>query len=297
MADQPKKPKGRRGFKVGDQSADQPEEEKRGRPRSVADALRLANKLDAAEAADGKIYPPQQLEAFLAGRITLGDLEGITKQEQYQMAEIGHNYLTSGKLDEAKTMFEGLLALDPFDAYFNTALGSIAQQQERLDDSEKLYSRALEINPFSCTAHGHRGEVRLQMGRLEEAIADLIKAVELDPKNEEPAAERARATLFALQEQLSQTDFGAMQAAEAQQKAAAEAQTQKAPVPRGGPAPRGAGPGPRRVGGAGPRPRTAPRVGPGPRIGSPRGGPRGGSRGAVGRGPRRGPGPRRPSRS
>src|SRR5262245_58419717 len=71
-------------------------------------------------------YPEQHLAKFLMGQMTLGDLEGITKQHQYQIAQIGFYYLTNGKLDEAKKVFEGLLALDPFDAYFYMSLASIA---------------------------------------------------------------------------------------------------------------------------------------------------------------------------
>ena len=148
------------------------------------------------------------MRAFLAGRITLGDLEGITKQEQYQMAEVGHSYLASGKLAEAKTVFEGLLALDPFDAYFHLALGSIAQQDGDLAEAEDRYSRALEINPFSASAMANRGEVRVMQGRFTEGAEDLIRAVQADPQGQEPSTVRARATLNVLREQLSAAASG-----------------------------------------------------------------------------------------
>src|SRR5262245_51773069 len=38
---------------------------------------------------EGPVWDPRRLEAFLRGRITLADLEGISKQEQYEMAKIG----------------------------------------------------------------------------------------------------------------------------------------------------------------------------------------------------------------
>ena len=137
-------------------------------------------------------YAPDQLAAFIQGQITLGDLEGIDKEAQYQMAEKGYQLIEEGKLDDGKIVFEGLLALDPFDAYFLTALGSIAQRTEQFDEADHFYSRALEINPFSIAAWAHRGETRIHKGLLLEAAEDLTKAIDLDPKGEDPIALRAR---------------------------------------------------------------------------------------------------------
>ncbi|MCA9553813.1 MAG: hypothetical protein KC933_27485, partial [Myxococcales bacterium] len=68
----------RRGFKVAGETAEAIEAQ-RVRPRSVDDAFRLSNRDEEVEAPEGRVYPPHLLEAFLQGRITLGDLEGVTK--------------------------------------------------------------------------------------------------------------------------------------------------------------------------------------------------------------------------
>lgn len=284
MADKPKGTQ-RRGFKVAGQTPEE-EEASRVRPRSVDEAFRLTNQDAPPEGAEGeRIYPPRLLEAFLQGRITLGDLEGVTKQEQYQMAETGHAYLTQRKLDKAKVVFEGLLALDPFDAYFNMALASIAQQEERYEDALQLYARALEINPFSPTAYANRGEIHVMQGNLHVGVEDLVKALELDPKMKEPATERARSTLMVLREQLAGLDADDLKRRAEQTTGAkipaAAAKIPAAPSPRQTPpaaqprprvaAPRGQAR-PRVPGRSGPRaagPRAA-----GPRRSGPRGGPR-----------------------
>src|SRR5688500_15694639 len=52
-------------------------------------------------AAEGKKivgYSPTEIDAFLRGHKTLGELEGIGKEEQYKMAEIGYRLLSEGKL-------------------------------------------------------------------------------------------------------------------------------------------------------------------------------------------------------
>jgi tetratricopeptide (TPR) repeat protein len=151
-------------------------------------------------------YAPDRLRAFLAGGLTLGDLEGVGKEEQYQIAELGFTCLTSGKLDEAGKIFAGLLALDPFDAYFNLAVGSVAHQRGDFEQAELRYTRCLEINPHFATALAHRGEVRIVTGRLSDGTDDLVRAVELDPGAREPATHRARATLKVLHEKLGSLD-------------------------------------------------------------------------------------------
>lgn len=137
-------------------------------------------------------YHPDRLAAFVAGQITLGDLEGIPKEAQHEMAQTGFRFFTEGKLEQAKKVFTGLLALDPFDAYFLTALGAIAQQEGNHEEAEARFTRALEINPFSPSALAGRGEVRLIQGKLLEAAEDLAKAIAEDPEGKDPATQRAR---------------------------------------------------------------------------------------------------------
>lgn len=160
--------------------------------------------VDQAKAAGAEIvaYDPRMVEKFITGQITLGDLEGISKQSQLDMADVGYRYLEEGKLDLARDVFIGLCALDPFDAYFQTALGSIAQRSGNLDEAEARYSRALEINPFSPAALANRGEVRILKGMLVEAAEDLAGALKNDPDGNEPATQRARVMVQTVRTQL-----------------------------------------------------------------------------------------------
>ncbi len=218
-------------------------------PEAIAEAAK--------EGAELVAYDPNRLEAFLAGQITLGDLEGIGKDAQYDMAKVGYGFLNEGKLDQAKTVFEGLLALDPFDAYFLTVLGSIAHQKGEFEDAEKRYSRALEINPFFSVALAHRGEIRLANGNLGGAVADFVEAIKQDPKGEHQATIRANAMLTTVQKQLeaSQSD-PELAAKQARQKLEASGGKVAKGGPRKGPAGRKKGP-PRKKGG--PRKKAPPR--------------------------------------
>lgn len=148
----------------------------------------------AAEQAGARLtaWDPRMVEGFVMGQLTLADLEGIPKKDLYAMAERGHVLLTEGKLAQAKRVFEGLHALDPFDAYFLLLLGSIAQQEGNLDDAEHLYSRALEINPYFVPARAGRGEVRVLKGALLEAVDDFERVAADDPQEVNPATKRAK---------------------------------------------------------------------------------------------------------
>jgi tetratricopeptide (TPR) repeat protein len=232
----------RRRIQVGGQEV---EREKSAKDLSFADVFRLDKPPppEGEETPAERTYHEQHLAKFLMGQMTLGDLEGITKQQQYEIANIGHAYLTSGKFPEAKKVFEGLLALDPFDAYFHMALGSIAQQSEDFEEADERYSRALEINPFSPTAYANRGEIRVMSGRLAEGAFDLVKAIQLDPDGKEQATIRAKATVRVLKEQLgamdlSQLEAKAKEATDSRVKAAKEAAKAAAPRPQPRPRPR-----------------------------------------------------------
>jgi tetratricopeptide (TPR) repeat protein len=280
-------------------------------PTPPDEALALAQQLGA----DLRAYDPQRVREFMEGHLTLGELMGISKDDQYTIAKTGYGFLNEGKHAQAKTVFEGLLALDPYDAYFNTVLGSIAQQSGALDEADRRYTRALEINPYWSVPLAHRGEVRLSQGKVMEAISDFIDAVKNDPKAEDPATQRARALLGTIQSQLEASAEDPERAL--RDARAAEAETTSAPAvgkAKGKvvaaaapttPAPPSAGPGegrlsaadllaargvPRSVGSPASRGRSGGRPGPrsGPRSGaaSP-GGNRARPRGPGG--PRRGP--------
>lgn len=169
---------------------------------------------DQARASGAKVlsHDPARLREFVEGRITLGELERIGKDAQYRMAKIGFDFMNSGKLENARRVFLGLLALDPYDAYFHLALGAIHQREGDLAAADERYTRSLEINPFSAVALANRGEARLVAGRVEEGVRDLAAALQRDPQAREPAVARGRAILASLGRQLQEMSSSPRQA-------------------------------------------------------------------------------------
>ena len=79
------------------------------------DEVRDANLMDT--------FSPDRVERFIMGDLTLGQLYGITIEEAYSVAELGYTFMEQGRLNEAQTVFQGLVIGNPYDAYFHTVSG------------------------------------------------------------------------------------------------------------------------------------------------------------------------------
>ncbi len=141
--------------------------------------------------------------ALLAsGQITLAEYVGLSKKELYVIAQQAYQLLNSGKLEEAREVYQGLVAADPFDSVFHCHLGSVQLRLGNADEALKEFDSALQYNIANVDALAGRGEIRLSQGNLKEAVADLRKAIELDPEGKRASTKRARAALLSLKDML-----------------------------------------------------------------------------------------------
>jgi tetratricopeptide (TPR) repeat protein len=150
-----------------------------------ADETREANLMDT--------FSPDRVEKFIMGELTLGQLYGISIEEAYSVAELGYTFMEQGRLNEAQTVFQGLVISNPYDAYFHTILGSIYQKQENIDGAIEEYSIAIGLDPANLEAYVNRGELLIRKGNFQIAAADFKSALTLDPDGHSPSANRARA--------------------------------------------------------------------------------------------------------
>ena len=132
-------------------------------------------------------------EKFVMGDITWAQLEGMTMEEAYAIADLGYTFYEQGKYDDAQTLFEGLVISNPYDGYFHTMLGAIYAKKDMHEEAAEEYSIAIELDPENISAYVNRGELLLQHGEFEYAMDDLKAAIELDPNGEDPSGIRARA--------------------------------------------------------------------------------------------------------
>ncbi len=148
----------------------------------------------------------ESVKAFLLGDLTLAQLEGVTADQLYSMADIGYDYLMEGRTEVARRIFEGLNGYNPMDPYFHSVLGSIYQRTGDHDRAILHYESAVQLYPHEIIWWTNLGETLLVKGNLlrhagksDEASALLArarealqKAMRLDPAGRNPSALRAR---------------------------------------------------------------------------------------------------------
>lgn len=134
----------------------------------------------------------QRLQKWADGKSTLKDVRGYTDEELYSIARTGYYFYYQGKVNEARTVFQGLYAINPLDAYFARALGVVEMAAGNPAGSVAAYDVALKIAPQDATAYLGRAEVKLLQGKKTEAIDDLRRAIQFSapesPENTKSSA-------------------------------------------------------------------------------------------------------------
>ena len=142
---------------------------------------------------------PKDLPAMLIrGEVTLGDVFGLDRDSLYEIAQLGYGLLNSGNLREAKQIYSGLVAADPYDSVFHCHLAAVHHSLGELDEAFQQYTEALNFNYANVDALVGRAEIQLSRGDLAAGISALKQAIEIDPEGIRPSTLRARALLLAL---------------------------------------------------------------------------------------------------
>lgn len=115
---------------------------------------------------------------WAAGEVTLKELKEYSDGELFAVARIAYYFMMQGKTDEARVLFEGLVAIDPRNDYYYRALGTIFQKIGDNERAIRQFGYAIHINAASALSYVNRAEVYILLERYEEAAADLRKALE-----------------------------------------------------------------------------------------------------------------------
>ena len=129
---------------------------------------------------------------------TVREKLNISPQEFAEMGRVGAMYYQQGNFEKARTIFEGLVELDPESAEAHSALGGLLTLQQ--DDAKAVehLQRAIEINPSQIAPYVNLGEIYIRQQKIEDAVANLKKAIELDPNERDAGANRARAMVLGI---------------------------------------------------------------------------------------------------
>ena len=158
-----------------------------------SDALDDLDNANLPQKAEAAPYTPEELQQYMDGEITLGELYSLTEDDAYEIAEIGYSQFQQGKYAEAFKIFAGLQSANPNDPYFVLMLASIYGKTDRQAEAARGYAAVLELEPENLAALTSLAELQLNNGMFAEALENLGKVAKLDPNQESPHAVRAYA--------------------------------------------------------------------------------------------------------
>lgn len=120
------------------------------------------------------------VQKWAEGRATLKEVRGYSDEELYAVARVAHAFFHQGKLAEARTLFQGLFAVNPRDAYFARALAVVEYAAGNPEGSLSAWEIAVKLDPADPAGYLGRAEVLLSTGQRQRAAEDLKKASRLD---------------------------------------------------------------------------------------------------------------------
>ena len=95
-----------------------------------------------------------------------------------QIMQQAKRMLKEGKLEEAKSLFQNILQLQPTDYKAHTNLGAILLKLNKLDEAEASFRKAIEFKPQFAVAHYNLGVTQEKLSRFNEAEISYKKAIE-----------------------------------------------------------------------------------------------------------------------
>jgi tetratricopeptide (TPR) repeat protein len=138
------------------------------------------------------------LDKLLRKQAGLNEYIGFEEHELHAVASLASRLYEQGRVSEARTIFYGLIALDPALYLGYAALGAMDLAEAQLDSALANLLKAIELNPDDPSVHANVGEVLLRQRRFTEASEYIERALALDPHHEDPGANRARSIIAGL---------------------------------------------------------------------------------------------------
>ncbi len=99
------------------------------------------------------------------------------------LVNLGNLRDKEGRSDEASSLYERALAVDPDLATAHYNLANLLARLGRVDEAATHYREVLRVQPGHAQAHSDLGVCLARQGRLEEARGHFAEAVRLDPGN------------------------------------------------------------------------------------------------------------------
>lgn len=146
----------------------------------------------------------QRLHALVGqwsqGRVTLKQIVGLSEEELYALASQGYFLFLQGKTEPARVIFEGLVAIDPRNAYYYRALGAIYWRLKEPAKAIKQFTYAIRVAPREISSYINRAEIHVATQKFEDARSDLEFALGNAGAADNALISKARAILRMVQQ-------------------------------------------------------------------------------------------------
>lgn len=142
------------------------------------------------------------LTDLIEKKVALQDVVGIKDSELNAIIATGVLLYQESRLKEAEDLLRGAVLLNNHNALAHSALGTVLMAQGKDDEAIIELTEAINIDSTDIAAYVNRGEVYLKQADFQLASEDLRKSIELDPEQIDPAANRARAIVIAINEKI-----------------------------------------------------------------------------------------------
>jgi predicted Zn-dependent protease len=129
------------------------------------------------------------------GKATLKQIVGLTQEELFSVASQGYLMFLQGKTQQAQVVFEGLVAVDPKNAYYYRALGAIYWRINKPQRALKQFTYAIRVAPHEISSYINRAEVYVAAQLFSEAKQDLHEALKRGQAHERALLNKAQAML------------------------------------------------------------------------------------------------------
>ena len=92
-----------------------------------------------------------------------------------ELEKQGKAMYSAGKFEEAQSLFETALAVDPRNRFAYVDIARVAERQHLYGKAIRMTNKALQLDPNDADALAVQGEAMVELGALPRAQANLIK--------------------------------------------------------------------------------------------------------------------------
>ena len=137
-------------------------------------------------------------EKLATGQMTIAEAVGLSRRQLYAIAQRGYQLLNSGKLEEARQIYAGLVAADPFDSVFHCHLGAVLWRMGEIEKAFAEYDASIRLNIANVDARAARGELYLLKGEVKKGHRRFTRGAGKRPaRNASVEPARPRSAAFA----------------------------------------------------------------------------------------------------